>query len=133
MARSQEFRPARTSFPWPTPRPQSSDWMRELSEALRPHPDSGIGSEDIVALSNNFSGFSDNNTLNTPPPGAELGRILYTKLQKFPHLRQALSSVNAALSNTGLGLLDKKGGTRRNLTFLEGSKLTKADNNFDLG
>ena len=95
-ARSQEFRPARTFFPWPTPRPQSSDWMRELSEALSPHPNSGTGSEDIVALNNNFSGFSDNNTIHTPPPGAELGRILYSKLQKFPRLRQALSSVNAA-------------------------------------
>ena len=106
--------------------------MRELSEALSPHPNSGTGSEDIVALNNNFSGFSDNNTIHTPPPGAELGRILYSKLQKFPRLRQALSSVNAARAFK-YGSLDKKGGTRRNLILLGGSKPTKADNNFDLG
>ena len=86
----------RTTFPWPTPRPQSSDWMSELGEALRPHPDSGIGSEELRTLGNNFSSFSDNNNVLSNPPGAEICRILYSKLQKFPHLRQALSSVNAA-------------------------------------
>ena len=86
----------RTTFPWPTPRPQSSDWMSELGEALRPHPDSGIGSEELRTLGNNFSNFSDNNNVLSNPPGAEICRILYSKLQKFPHLRRALSSVNAA-------------------------------------
>ena len=70
--------------------------MRQLDEALRPHPDSGIGSEEIITLGNKYSNFSDKNTMPSTPTGAEICRILYPKLQKFPHLRQALSSVNAA-------------------------------------
>ena len=70
--------------------------MTELGEALRPHPDSGIGSEELITLGNKYYSFSDNNNVLSTPPGAEICRILYSKLQKFPHLRQALSSVNAA-------------------------------------
>ena len=80
--------------------PRASDWMSELSEALKPHPDSGIGSEELLSLAHNLNAsFSDNHlsrTLISPPPGAEIGRVLYSKLQKYPHLRPALSSVNAA-------------------------------------
>ena len=70
--------------------------MRQLDEALRPHSDSGIGSEEIITLGSNYANFSEKNSLPTTPPEAEISRILYSKLQKFPHLRQALSSVNAA-------------------------------------
>ena len=100
MQKTQEARPARVSYPWPTPMPRASDWMSELSEALKPHPDSGIGSEEIMSLTSNLTAsFSDNSlnrTLNSSPSSAEIGRVLYSKLQKYPHLRQALSSVNAA-------------------------------------
>ena len=44
----------------------------------------------------NFSEPTPNRTLISPPPGVDDGRILFTKLQKYPHLRQALSAVNAA-------------------------------------
>ena len=70
----------RTTFPWPTPRPQSSDWMTELGEALRPHPDSGIESEELATLGNNYSSFSDK-TVTSPRPAAKHGRILCAKLQ----------------------------------------------------
>ena len=80
--------------------PQASEWMSELSEALKPHPDSGIASEELLSLSSNLnSSFSDNpfnRALNRSPPEVDIGRVLYSKLQKYPHLRQALSSVNAA-------------------------------------
>ena len=80
--------------------PRESDWMSELSEALKPHPDSGIASEELLSLSNNLnSSFSDNpfnRALNRSPTEVEIGRVLYSKLQKYPHLRQALSYVNAA-------------------------------------
>ena len=35
----------------------SSDLMQELGEALRPHPDSGIESEELATLGNNYSIF----------------------------------------------------------------------------
>ena len=80
--------------------PRASDRMSELSEALKPHPDSGIGTEELLSLTSNLiPSFSDNHlnrTLNSSPPGAEIGRVLYSKLQKCSHLRPALSAVNAA-------------------------------------
>ena len=98
--KTRETRHARSSYPWPTPKPRASDWMSELSEALKPHPDSGIGSEELLSLSTNLnSSLSDNpfsRTLNPAPPEVEIGRVLYSKLQKYPHLRQSLPSVNAA-------------------------------------
>ena len=81
MTKVQELRPARATFPWPTPSPQASDWMTELGEALKPHPDSGIASEEIMSLTSILSSFSDKYTkgnLNTSPPGAEIGRLLYS-------------------------------------------------------
>ena len=80
--------------------PRASDWMSELSEALKPHPDSGIESEKLLSIRHNLiPSFSDNDlnrTLTSSHQDAEIGRVLYSKLKKYPHLRQALSSVNAA-------------------------------------
>ena len=58
--------------------------MRELGEALRPHPDSGIGTEELGALSNRFSSFSDDITVKSPPPGAEIGRIYIQNCRNSP-------------------------------------------------
>ena len=80
--------------------PRASDWMSELSGALKPHPDSGIGSEELLSLSQSlntsFSENISNRNLASSQQEAEIGRVLYSKLQKYPHLRRALSSINAA-------------------------------------
>ena len=134
MIRSQGSRPTRAVFPWPAPRPQASDWMTELGEALRPHPDSGIGTEELITLSNKFSSFNDNNTVNSPPPGAEIGRILYSKLQRFPHLRQALSSVNAARAfKYGSRAFGQKRGYTEDFDISRGLKTNKNRRQFRFG
>ena len=134
----QEIRPTRTTFPWPTPAPQSSDWMTELGEALNPHPVSGIASEEIISLTNkllsSLSDISSNGNVKSAPPGAEIGRVLYSKLQKYPHLRQALSSVNAARAfKHGSRAYGQKRWYREDFDLIRGIKTNKSRRQFRFG
>ena len=56
---SQEIRPACVTFAQPTPTAQYSNWMAEPGEELKPHPDTGTTSGEIMSLINNLTSSSD--------------------------------------------------------------------------
>ena len=98
------------SFPWPTPRPQSSDWMQELGEALTPHPDPGIESEELITLGNNYSSFSD----KTPTPRSQTWSHFIFKITKVPTCKTGFifSKCRESFSKTDHGLFGKNRGTQ---------------------
>ena len=88
------------SFEWPTPQENSSSWVTELASALAPQHTSGTPFEVLAPkLNNNYV----NETLlksildNTLPNNTD-SQFVYTKLQKNPHLRKSLASLNTAKS-----------------------------------
>ena len=118
--------------------PRASDWMSELSEALKPHPDSGIGTEELLSLTHTLNpSFSDNplkRNLASSHQEAEIGRVLYSKLQKYPHLRQALSSVNAARAfKYGSRAYGQKKWYTEDFNIIRGLRTTKSRRQFRFG
>ena len=87
-------------FLWPSPQPRSTDWMSELSNALRPNAPSG-NMFDFDSNQNNYNGksFEANlikTILDNPHPNYDDGQRVYAKLRKNPNLRKSLASLNTA-------------------------------------
>ena len=89
------------NFKWPTPQNTTDSWMSELTRAISHNHESGTQFKDLAELKNSGDFVNEallKSILDNSLPDKKDSQFVYSKLQKNPHLRKSLSSLNTAKS-----------------------------------